>query len=221
MGTREVRCGNPECGALNRVPSYWVRRVPNCGKCGSKLPESKAIEIVRHVYSLPGAIWLVIPFVAFVVWSSTARTPDTSHSASSECTGHAQPRNGIYQWYGPMWGPDIARLTIKTAAGSNYFIKLEDQLDRPVRAYFVHGGSTVSVSVPVGTFTLKYASGSSWCNEHDLFGSHTSVNQADETFSFQRDETPDGYTSTTGWTVELIEQPHGNLHMHAIPRDRF
>lgn len=96
-------------------------------------------------------------------------------------------------------------------------MKLEDENGRPVRTFFVNGGSSTSNLVPLGTFKLKYASGLSWCNEQDLFGSDTSTNEADDTFTF--DQQP-GYTPTQ-WTVELIRQPGGNLRTHAIPRSQF
>src|ERR1019366_7642161 len=102
------------------------------------------------------------------------------------CAGQAQPRQGIYKWYGRAWGDDVADFTITTAAGSNYFIKLEDLSGRPARAFFVNGGSSISNKVPLGTFVLKYASGNSWCNERDLFGADTATNAADETFTFDQ-----------------------------------
>ena len=111
-----------------------------------------------------------------------------------------------------MWGDDIAEFTIRTAAGSNYFIKLEDLSERPARAYFLRGGSTRSFAVPLGTFALKYATGQSWCSEDELFGESTATNQADDTFTFNDD---------THWTVELILQRHGNLGTRSIPRSQF
>jgi hypothetical protein len=133
-------------------------------------------------------------------------------SRVDSCAGSAQPSEGIYRWYGPMWGADIAELTIATARGSNYFIKLEDMSGRPVRAYFMRGGSTRSYPVPLGTFALKYATGQSWCGEDELFGDSTATSKAEDTFTFHDD---------THWTVELILQPHGNLGTRSIPRSQF
>lgn len=209
---REVIC--PACGVLNRVAAYSFRRVPECGKCHAKLPETKTIEIARRLYRFPRVAWLSIPVVALIGWimiPASIKTPD-------QCAGHPQPREGIYKWYGPAWGPDVAGFTIKTAPGSNYFVKLEDELHHPVRAYFVKGGSTVFYRVPLGTFTLKYASGEAWCRV--LFGADTSANVADDTFTFERATTADGY-SISDWTVELIRQRGGNLRTHSIPRDQF
>lgn len=140
------------------------------------------------------------------------------------CIGRPQPRQGIYKWYGRAWGDDIANFTIKTAAGSNYFVKLVDLSGRPARSYFVHGGSTISYKVPLGTFVLKYASGRSWCSEAELFGPDTATYQADTFFYFDRQVTEDATgitTSTSDITVELILQRGGNLRTHAIPRSQF
>ena len=224
---REVRCTNPECGALNRVPGYSIRRAPQCGKCHTKLPEANAVRILRDLYGVR-RFWLAIPALAFLAWAilqpNSAKVGDKNIVSVSSpivttdaCAGQAQPRQGIYKWYGRAWGDDVADFTITTAAGSNYFIKLEDLSGRPARAFFVNGGSSISNKVPLGTFVLKYASGNSWCNERDLFGADTATNAADETFTF--DQQP-RYTPTH-WTVELIRQPGGNLRTHAIPRSKF
>jgi hypothetical protein len=108
-----------------------------------------------------------------------------------------------------LWGDDIAELTIATAPGSNYFVKLEDMSGRPARAYFMRGGSTRSYQVPLGTFSLKYATGQSWCSESELFGKTTATNKTDDTFTFE---------DVTHWTVELILQPNGNLRLDGRKR---
>lgn len=222
MATREVQCINPQCGTLNRVPHYSFRRVPQCGKCHAKLPEGSAIIWARWLYDLRRILWLAIPAAAIALWISFpyGHLGEKQAAAVDQCAGRPQPREGVYRWYGPMWGQDVAEFTLKTASGSNYFVKLEDEFGRPVRAYFVRGGSTISNLVPLGTFTLKYASGQWWCGEQELFGVDTSTNEADDTFSFERNDAPDGYTLSQ-WTVELISRPGGNLRTHAIPRNRF
>jgi hypothetical protein len=217
---REVRCINPNCGVLNRVPRYSVRRVPQCGKCHWKLPEHGAIRIFRSTYSVPRVIWLAIPVVGLIIWG----VQDATTMRADACVGRPQPRQGIYKWYGRSWGNDVAAFTIKTAAGSNYFVKLVDLSGRPARAYFVRGGSTISYKVPLGTFVLKYASGKSWCSETELFGPDTGTNQADGFLDFDRQVTEDATgitTSTSDIAVELILQSGGNLRTHAIPRSQF
>jgi hypothetical protein len=117
--------------------------------------------------------------------------------------------------------PHDARFTIRTAPGANYFAKLVDAASGLTdMMFYIRGGSSITKAVPLGNYVLKYASGNSWCNEDDLFGSDTSTNQADDTFLFERRTTEYGY-STSHWTVELIRQRGGNLRTRSIPRSLF
>lgn len=211
---REVRCGN--CGALNRVRSYSVRQIPNCGSCHSPLPETGTVAGLRDVYRwrwpLAGLAFLAIP-VLIVTWmevNQNARSPTATASAPA-CSGE-QPRPGVFRWYGPQWGRDIAQLTISTPVGSAFFIKLVDEAGQTARSYFMRGGTQMTYSVPLGTYKLRYASGPVWCGEDHLFGDDTATTEAADTFRFD---------DNTHWTVELILQPHGNLRTHAIPRSQF
>jgi hypothetical protein len=232
--SREVRCINPDCGALNRVPRYSIRCIPRCGSCHTPLSETATVISLRRLYRGRSALIAVpcIAFVAWIAWGSAATDPgkgvtDPTHiqaAVADACTGHAQPRQGIYRWGGFMWGDDIAVFTITTAPGSNYFVKLEDQYKRAARTFFVNGGSALTHQVPLGSFTLKYASGKSWCNENELFGPDTTTKQADEILTCERRVSEDAYgvtTYTSNITVELILQRGGNLRTHAIPRSQF
>jgi hypothetical protein len=188
-----------------------------------------AIKALRSIYQwrrlLTSIALLALPAL-FLAWIGAQPHEEmrTAPISAASCVTHSQPREGIYKWYGPMWGRDIAELTIRTAAGSNYFIKLEDMRDRPARAYFLHGGSTQTFPVPLGTFALKYATGSSWCGEGEFFGDETVYHKADRTLLF--DQTvhadADGTTTfTSDVTVELIRQRNGNLPTHTISRKEF
>lgn len=214
---REVRCINPDCGALNRVPRYSIRRIPECGKCHTRLPEHDAIKTLRKLYRFRGL--LIFGACAGVLLLVYHDPISALLNPPPACTAHESPRQGVYRWYAAT--DDVATFTIKTASGSDYFVKLEDALTKePVMSFFVYGGSTLASNVPLGTFVLKYASGQSWCNETYLFGADTATNQADDTFTFELQPTGDGYT-LSHWIVELIRQPGGNLRTRAIPRSQF
>jgi hypothetical protein len=47
---REVRCSKPDCGTLNRVPAYSIRKIPKCGRSGEPLPEQVAVKTLRGLY---------------------------------------------------------------------------------------------------------------------------------------------------------------------------
>ena len=74
----------------------------------------------------------------------------------------------------------------------------------------------LEVNLPVGSYTIKYASGQDWYGPEYLFGKDTSYSKADQVFSFQFD----GY-QYNGYTVELIKQVNGNLQTNSIGQDQF
>jgi hypothetical protein len=85
----------------------------------------------------------------------------------------------------------------------------------------MHGGSAQAFPVPLGLFTLKYATGERWCSESDYFGEHTVFNVADKTLDFDQQVRPDPDGTTTLTSDELIRQRGGNLRTHTIPRSQF
>jgi hypothetical protein len=129
------------------------------------------------------------------------------------------PEHGLYQAYAT---PDrLAQLTVRTAPGAFYLINFEDAATgSPAMLFFAYGGLTLNSAAPLGTFTLKYATGQSWCGDIELFGDDTVYSQADDLFTFERRFNADGYTASH-WTVELILQPHGNLRTKRISREAF
>jgi len=68
---REVRCLNPKCGTLNRVPPYRIEEVPRCKECGRLLPESITTQMLRFAGANP-LLWsafgasLVVAGVVFL-----------------------------------------------------------------------------------------------------------------------------------------------------------
>lgn len=220
----EIRC--PSCSALNRVPNYFVSRIPSCGKCHKALPERPAKKIFRQVYRFR---WVCFLFcVLLLVWhpwanNFTSSTPSTTSTSQDTCSLRPQPSQGVYRSYTEL--PRIAPLTIKTAPGASYFVKLEDAASSSlVMSFFIHGGSTLQARVPLGSFVLKYATGEYWCGDRELFGPDTATKKADYIFTFVRDvsETRHGYaTSISHHTIELIRQIGGNLRTILIRRDEF
>jgi hypothetical protein len=121
------------------------------------------------------------------------------------------PSHGVYRRYSTS--PLLATLIIKTEGGENYFAKLVSITDNtPAAEFFIEGGRTLVASVPLGTFTLKYADGIVWCGESELFGPDTLLQETNKTFEFS-----DG----DQWTIELIRQRGGNLTTKYIPRGNF
>ena len=74
----------------------------------------------------------------------------------------------------------------------------------------------MEVDVPLGTYTVKYASGGKWYGYKHLFGPNASYSKAATPFNF--------YASGSkylGNTITLYTVPGGNLHMGKIDADEF
>lgn len=110
-----------------------------------------------------------------------------------------------------------APLTVNTAAGSDYFLKLEDASSgAAVMTVFVHGGLSAQVEVPLGTYRIKYASGETWYGPEHLFGPDTGCSMADRNFAFAAT-----VTGVSGYTITLYKVRGGNLGTTKIAKDRF
>lgn len=82
---------------------------------------------------------------------------------------------------------------------------------------FVHGGENpIEVNLLCGTYTLTYATGSTWYGTDDLFGNETRYYKADGFFRFYHD----GDTAC-GQTITLYMVPNGNLSFEEVSSDDF
>lgn len=81
-----------------------------------------------------------------------------------------------------------------------------------VVSYFIRGGETLDVNLPIGSYVVKYAYGDTWYGEEHLFGENTGYSKADEVLEFYRNQ---------GYVIELIQQLNGNLHTTAIDESQF
>jgi hypothetical protein len=168
---REVRCSNLDCGTLNRVPAYSIRKIPKCGRCGEPLPEKVAVKTLRGLYQsrrfFLGLAILASPLLFFAWIGSVPRvttprpilTPTVSRVDS--CAGSAQPGEGIYRWYGPMWGADIAELTIATATRLELFHQARRHEWAPSAGIFHARGIDTILSSPIGYVRHSFH-GSHW-----------------------------------------------------------
>lgn len=217
VATREVRC--TRCGAINRVGTYSLNKLPRCGKCQTALPEPVARRMQRRLLAhwrllavaalVGGAIWWKPPILMELF---SGRPQSSAANATAEyCAHYPQPMTGVLAVNDPI--DRVAPLTIKTRTGGGYFVKLEDAVSgEMVMTLFIRGGETLRATVPEGSLVLKYAAGDRWCGESILFGADTATNQADEIFIFD---------DSHAYTVDLIKRRGGNLRTKTIDRDRF
>lgn len=111
-----------------------------------------------------------------------------------------------------------APLTILTRANEyHYFVKLVDWTEGTTEmTYFIRSGETLKVGIPLGSYKIKYAAGQQWYGESLLFGPETIYSEADNKFDFALHD-----NNLSGYTVELILQPNGNLRTKRISPAEF
>jgi hypothetical protein len=128
----------------------------------------------------------------------------------------ALPANGETQNY--TFGEAIAPFKIQSQAGSNFLVKLADaNTGSTAMTIFVRGGENVETLVPLGSYYVKYASGTTWYGYDHLFGDyHTGYSKADEVFDF----TVDGDT-VRGFSITLYTVEGGNLSTSGITASDF
>ena len=128
----------------------------------------------------------------------------------------SMPNNGAFEVFSNQ--ERIAPLKINTTAGSNYLLKLVSiGSNKTVMAIFVRGGDSVTTKVPLGNYTIKYASGNNnWYGSKHLFGKETQYSKADSTFDFKQT-----YNQISGYTVSLFRVSNGNLRTSTINPSEF
>ncbi|MBL8551325.1 MAG: hypothetical protein JNJ73_15175 [Hyphomonadaceae bacterium] len=108
-------------------------------------------------------------------------------------------------------------MSIVTREGADYFVKLvSDATGKEELVAYIHGGDTLEITMPLGIYELRYASGEVWYGEEFLFGPRTSYSRADTPFNFeiQGDQ-------VAGYTVELFMRAGGNLDVDPISASEF
>lgn len=114
--------------------------------------------------------------------------------------------------------PDAqAPFRVVTSAGNHYFVKLVDwNTGSLIAAFFVRGGETAEIEVPLGSFRMKYAAGTTWYGEDALFGPNTVYSVADAKLNFYIEA-----NRFVGHTVQLILKRDGNLKTNRISPANF
>jgi len=115
-------------------------------------------------------------------------------------------------------GEMLAPLSISTRGDSSYYVYL-----KPIAppfgnsmSFFVHGGSSAEVSVPLGEYEIYYAVGEIWYGTEYMFGDDTTYVKCEGTFDFYEDG-----SYYQGWTLELYAQANGNMDTDIISAEDF
>jgi hypothetical protein len=100
---------------------------------------------------------------------------------------------------------------------NNYYIKLVDLQNRQdTLSAFIRSGSTLSVRVPFGVYTLKYSAGHNWYGSEYLFGSSASYGKLPTLIILTEIENQSG-----GLNIELIPSQYGQLTTDIISEFDF
>ena len=126
------------------------------------------------------------------------------------------PVNGAVEMY--VTDEAIAPLKILTReSGNHYFVKIVDwYTNKLICTVFICLGQSVSLDLPLGSYKLKYATGSQWYGVKFLFGKETVYSVADKKLDFEKHG-----DKVSGYTVELFLQPNGNLRTKRIAAEEF
>lgn len=108
-------------------------------------------------------------------------------------------------------------LTVETSGTNNYYVALQRVgAKKALMSFFVVGGKSAKVSVPLGDYEIFYATGKTWYGIEHKFGNDTKYYKCDDIFDFTEDN--DGYL---GWTVTLYAVYDGNMETKKIDEDEF
>ena len=193
----------------------------------------KVINSIKGFFAGLFRLVAVIAFFAGVIWvldvSDDVSTSDTKNiPANTKNTPALVPSQPTFNkpaqplpWNGAIRNQTSASreapLEIRTSPGNHYLVKLEDVSSKQnVIDVFVHGGNTVKIKVPLGSYLIKYASGEIWYGYQYYFGPETSYNKADQIFHFRVEG-----RQVSGYTITLYRVSDGNLSITQINPAEF
>ncbi len=139
---------------------------------------------------------------------------DDGEVHSTPASNMARPSTGFLT-YPPE--QSIAPLNISTTGSNDFFVRLVDTSSSyQVIKIYIRGGDTFSGRMPIGSYELRYAIGSTWHGEDEAFGSNTLYQKSSEILSFRENDT--GYS---GYSIKLYKIQNGNLHTNSIQSADF
>ena len=104
------------------------------------------------------------------------------------------------------------RVTTPEYGFEDYYIKLVNKWTDESVAIYVRAGSTVEVSIPDGTYSMRYATGLNWYGSRLLFGLNTHCSKSNDEFIFENGR---------GYSLTLQKVAHGNLHTSTMDASEF
>lgn len=167
----------------------------------------------------------IVHGIAFIGWMfGSSSSSQTSPSSAAQPLARATPPAPVFSApakplppTGPLGissGNTENFIEIHTRAdGSHTLVKIEDLSGNVVSEGFIRDGGRIKLYVPLGTYVMKTASGTTWFGQSHLFGPDTQYSKPDDTFPLTQ--------NGEYWTVELIPQTGGNMRDRRISAAEF
>ena len=124
-------------------------------------------------------------------------------------------------------GNRVAPLQVNTTADVNgyYIVMTSDTLvaenaapTKNTLSFYVVGGQSVKIDVPVGVYEIWYATGAIWYGKEEKFGSSTQYYKCEGTFDFFLDLETRTYM---GWELSLYPSINGNMQTDSVNAGDF
>jgi hypothetical protein len=152
---------------------------------------------------------------------ANAPTPRAQQSQAARPSAPVFSREPELLVPGILWNKSGRRgeapFEIRSRAGTNYILKLVDaHTGNDAVAILVRGGSTVEVDIPIGTYNLKWCSGTIWYGEEGLFGPGQSCSTTPTAFRFWKTG-----TYIEGHTITLYTVTDGNMSYRRLNPSEF
>jgi hypothetical protein len=214
---------SPEADDFNKVPSRTLsafdvltNKVDKLNKANGRAARfTKIRQMVGK--TIATGFWVFV-LCAFAFFYFTGQETKQQKQAVVDAFDEPMlplPESGTIQLH--KSGAPIAPLRIETQSGSNYLVKLEDaQTGENALDVFVRGGNAAEFEVPLGNYTVKYASGNEWYGYTHLFGPATSYTKADKPFRFYQND-----QGVSGYTITLYRVADGNLRTSKLNPNQF
>lgn len=136
------------------------------------------------------------------------------------------PKSGIFKVYSKkkrvaplkiLANKDPLHLFDEENERDNYFFKLYDyDTNREVLSFFIRAGEDLEIKVPLGSYMLKYVSGTIWYGEKYLFGYPSNYFVFSQVLDFS-----EGYGYYEGHTITMYKQRNGTLSTKSISEENF
>lgn len=163
--------------------------------------------------------WIILVGIGLSIWGAYSNTKTSGSSRtrpSAEATRSLPPAMALPQTgaFDSSVSTTQNAIIVKTRSGGRHTLAKIETLDgREVTRGFIRAGGQHRFDLPLGTYVMKTASGTTWYGSTVLFGPETSYSRPDDTFPLT--------SRGESWTVELIPQANGNLRDRPISAAQF